>query len=434
MNRFPRPLVAFALAWAAVPALGQEPAPLEETRMEQTALEMRAGQVIALINGEIMPEDVFTDGFLAALPAPQFQTVSDQLTSQFGAAVAIEELGTPGSLRSTLAVRMERAIARGGIAIDPDDENRVSELLFQSFEKIDDTKEKIEADLAALPGTTNALFAPLDDLENPVFAHNAQQSLALGSTFKMYVLSALTGAISRGELDWDTVVLLDQKSLPSGQLQNWPEGSPVTVHTLATLMISISDNTATDQLMEVLGREAVEAELVASGNSDPSRTLPFLTTRQLFAMRGVSDETVERYRAAEDAGQRAIIDELGEEDVSEDRIQQVFASNTPGAIDIEWFASPRDLAGLLDRLAADQHETARAIMSINTHLPDRIVSQWDYVGYKGGSEPGVLNLTWLLRDDAGNYWIATVGSNDPEAPVELATLETIARRILALPR
>lgn len=50
---------------------------------------------------------------------------------------------------------------------------------------------------------------------------------------------------------------LGEKSLPGGILQNWPKGAPLTLHTLAGLMISQSDNTAADTLLEILGRDVV---------------------------------------------------------------------------------------------------------------------------------------------------------------------------------
>ncbi len=405
---------------------------------EQSPLRMRAEQVVALINGELDAPltDVFTPRFLAAVPEAQIAAISEQLSGQYGAALSVEEPGSSEALRSALAIRMEQAIARGGIAIDPANGNRISELLFQTFEPLDDSAEKIRADLAALPGTTNALFVRLGDdgAVEPVFAHNADTQLALGSAFKLYVLSTLSQSIERGERSWDDVVRLSQRSFPSGQMQDWPEGAPVTLQTLATMMISISDNTATDQLVAELGHETLEAELIASGNADPSRSIPFLTTRQLFAMRGVPDDFITRYRAADDDGQRAMLDGLTEADVSQEQIQQTFASDTPGAIDIEWFAAPADLARLMNRFVAEEAETARAIMAVNPGLPAPVAENWDYVGFKGGSEPGVINLTWLLRDEAGAYWIATFGWNDPQAGVATPTLQTIAQRVLALPR
>jgi len=430
-----------SLSWLAAPALlvsGTVAAAQDSVSEpsaavpQQSALEARADQVIDFLNGKTPPEAIFSDGFLAAVPPAQLAALVKQITAQNGAAVAVESLDPPQGPRATISVRLEKAMVSGVIGIDPAQDNRISELLFQDIAPLEDSPEKISADLAALPGVTNALFARLDRLDQPVFAHNSDQSQALGSTFKLYVLSALSKAISQGAHDWDEVIRLEQVSFPSGQMQDWPIGSPVTLHTLATLMISISDNTATDQLISFLGREAVEAELLASGNSDPSRTIPLLKTRELFAMRGVSDGFIDAYREASDADQRAILAKLKEDDVSIEQIQQTFASDVPGAIDIEWFASPRDLAGLLDRIAKRGDETALAIMNVRPQLSERELANWAYAGFKGGSEPGVLNLTWLLRDTDGASWIMTAGWNNPDASIETSTLRAIAQRIMAL--
>ena len=57
-------------------------------------------------------------------------------------------------------------------------------------------------------------------------------------------------------------------------MQDWPPGAAVTVETLATLMISVSDNTATDTLIRLVGRERVEARLAASGHQPARRDAP----------------------------------------------------------------------------------------------------------------------------------------------------------------
>ncbi len=57
-------------------------------------------------------------------------------------------------------------------------------------------------------------------------------------------------------------------------------------------MISISDNTAADMLIEAATREACEAALVTQGNSDPERTMPFLTTRELFTLKLSDDQAL----------------------------------------------------------------------------------------------------------------------------------------------
>ena len=79
------------------------------------------------------------------------------------------------------------------------------------------------------------------------------------------------------------------RSLPSGVLQSWPAGTPMTVESLAILMISQSDNTAADRLLHLLGRERVESRTRVAGNTHVARNTPFLTTREMFALKTPAD-------------------------------------------------------------------------------------------------------------------------------------------------
>ena len=108
-------------------------------------------------------------------------------------------------------------------------------------------------------------------------------------------------------------------------------------------------------------------------------------------------------------------------------------SGAPVAIDtLEWFASAKSLGTLMQRLSGPKHETARAIMAANRAMGDAAAQKWAYVGYKGGSEPGVLNLTWLLQDKAGQWHMLSLGWNNPAAPVDENRLNLLVPRILAL--
>ncbi|MGI8942792.1 MAG: serine hydrolase [Qipengyuania sp.] len=417
----------------APPLNAQESDVIELEDSANQELRERAGQVVGLINGTIPPDVVFSESFLAAIPPEQFEAVGQQLTSQFGQALRVERLEPVSATRAGLTIRMERALGRGGFAISADAPYKITELLLQSFEPFDDSAEKIAGDIAALPGRKAAYFGRLDG-SDPLISINRGEQLAIGSTFKLYVLAALDRAVRDGRLRWDETVPLGRgRSFPSGIMQEWPEGAPVTLHTLATLMISISDNTATDILIDILGREAVEQEMRRTGHSDPARNIPFLKTREFFVLK--AGETGERFAQADEAGRAQILAELDLEKVEEQAVVSAFNSGQPRLIDnVEWFASMSDLRSLANALAKPQDNTARGIMAVSPSLGKGWEETWDYAGYKGGSEPGVLNLTWLLRDRAGDWHLLALSWNDAQAPLENTALELIAQRMLALPR
>ncbi|WP_049762434.1 serine hydrolase [Erythrobacter litoralis] len=426
-------IAAIALAYSA---LSGEPANAQATdesaASDATMLEKAAEQVVEVIRGEAQPEEAFAPGFLAAVPREQFAAISAQLTGQFGPIIGVEKVEASSQYAGTIYLRFEKAIGSGNFVIEPEEPHRVTGLLLQTFEPIDDDVDKITQDLEALPGDVSVLFAPLAAGAEPILSFNPDKQLAIGSTFKLYVLATLAAEVEAGKRNWDDVIALDVKSFPSGMMQDWPQGSPVTLQTLASLMISISDNTATDQLVRVLGREAVEGQMAKSGHSamDPMR--PLLTTLDLFKLKG--DPSLAREWLGLD--QRARRAKVAAFEAEHDWKSYTVTPPTfvePTAIEtLEWFADMRDLAGLMRMFAEADDDTALDVMAINPSMPPSMRQRWDYIGYKGGSEPGVLNLTWLLRDKAGAWHMLAMSWNNSQANVQSSTFELLAQRIVAL--
>jgi hypothetical protein len=227
-------------------------------------------------------------------------------------------------------------------------------------------------------------------------------------------------------------------SLPSGKLQTWPRGTPLTLYSLATFMISESDNTATDHLLFALGRERVESMLGEMGNSSVERNTPFLSTGEMFRLKLTTKGLLADKYLKMDAAQRRVYLEgiLVETALNEESIDAELLSK-PSHIDtIEWFASAHDLCAAMDwlRKATESNKTAnlRQILTVNPGL-DVSKKQFEFIGYKGGSEAGVLNLTYLLRSRFGGEWYAlSCGWNDPSAALDEAKLLGIVTRSLYL--
>lgn len=425
-------MIRYLLACAALALAPCTVAAQEEAAAEEGALphEERAEDVISAMRGALAYDEVFAQSFRDQVPEDEFRTLTGQLESQFGAIIGIEEVQPVTGSAGRIVIRLERALAIGNYELETSEPYLVAGLLLQNVEPIDDSVEALIASLGELPGETSLLITPLGGGE-PIAAHNADVQMALGSTFKLYVLSALARSIAAGEHSWDELVPLTERSFPSGQMQDWPEGAPVTIQTLATLMISISDNTATDQLMAILGRDAVEAEVIASGHSDPAATLPFMTTREMFVLKSGSPADVEAYRAMDAEARLAALEDLADVDRTLSQMISAFTGG-PNAIDIEWFATGEDVARIFERLRDVGDPTVLDILSVNTALPDAATQSWDYVGYKGGSEPGVLNMSWMLRNSEDEWFVVTMGWNNTEARVSLDDFQFLAMRAIAL--
>jgi hypothetical protein len=236
--------------------------------------------------------------------------------------------------------------------------------------------------------------------------------MAIGSSFKLYLLETLV----RNKVAWDRLVVLQDryKSLPTGELRTWPAGSPLTVHTLAADMISNSDNTAADHLLALEGRGAVEAILPHLGMANPGLDTPFLNTRELFQMRANRD-LLSTYLSENLKGRRAILDKIDAEPPPE--VSQIPTSQPGEIAQVEWFASAADLCRLLALMDREDDPMAFSILAINPGLPFP-ADKFSYIGYKGGSEPGVLNMTWLLHSRSGHHYALTASWNNPDSDVD----------------
>jgi hypothetical protein len=55
---------------------------------------------------------------------------------------------------------------------------------------------------------------------------------------------------------------------------------------------------------------------------------------------------------------------------------------------------------------------------------------WNYVGYKGGAEPGVLNFTMLLQNQKKEWYAFAITWMNPQTDVDLSQFIQNAERLL----
>jgi hypothetical protein len=71
--------------------------------------------------------------------------------------------------------------------------------------------------------------------------------------------------------------------------------------------------------------------------------------------------------------------------------------------------------------------TARDVLAVNPGLTWPSES-WPYVAFKGGSEPGVLDLTFLLRRADGQWFVLTATWDNPGKAVDEDQLIPLIQR------
>jgi beta-lactamase class A len=347
----------------------------------------------------------FADLFLQQVPLSQVEQIVAGLRQTLGTYQQVQPEGSnyrivfaSGKVPTQIALNAEGQIV--GLFFSPPQPNAISAAV------------AIEQ-LKALPGQTNLLILKNGEVQA---AYNADQPLAVGSSFKLAVLLALRQQIERGDRSWAEVVPLrpQDKSRFGGILETWYDGALLTLQSLATLMISQSDNTATDVLINYMGREAIE--------SLSPRNQPFLTTRELMILKAPQNAAVlQRYQSADTTQRRQILSDLAQLPLP-DRAD-LAAVTQPVAIDsVEWSFTPRELCTLM------QQVEDLPLMSLN---PGVDLTGWSRFAYKGGSEAGVLNLThWLQAPDGTPYCVSATWNN-AAAPLDEAQFFTLYSALVA---
>lgn len=345
----------------------------------------------------------FTKAFLGSAPASQVLSIFSQLAgSKPWTLVGFDGKPTSTALVALLH-RADGQIWR--LSLNVDGAGLIDGLLVNQAPDQDPALgsfDAVDARLATLAPNVSVLAATIDKGAcTTLHALAADTSRPLGSQFKLYILAALAESVKTGTHAWTDTIAIDDKlkSLPSGTFQDQAAGTKLPVTAFAENMISISDNTAADHLLFFVGRTNVEDALGKNGHHHPSDNQPFFSTRELFDMKLLlTAQDRADFLAASVADKRTKLQTY--DDTLDPR---TFSGSwtTPIAVDtLEWFATPKDLCQLMSNLRdyGDAPATAevKKALSINPGIPDD-AGLFSYIGFKGGSEPGVLTLSFLLQ-------------------------------------
>jgi beta-lactamase class A len=376
----------------------------------------------------------FHPSFLAQVPVEQTLQIFQSMSAQLAGLTIVEVRGDADQLIARVTAGDSKL--RISVSLDPPTKKIAGLLIerdvdaaprLQSFgEALRRAAELAPRAQLLVAGLDQGTCVPLQEL-------GTTEQLAIGSTFKLYILLALADRILAGKAAWTDEIAIreDWKSLPSGITQNEPPGSKQSLATLAERMISLSDNTAADHLLYTLGRKTVEAAVRASRHARPALDTPFLSTRELFVFKlGLPAAEVERYLKLPEARRRDYLDKnLARTAPS---IDLAGSWTTARRIDkLEWFASADDLCRAMAALwsRAQDPRAARVLDILSKNRGLRIDPKvWPYAGFKGGSEPGVINMTFLLRRRDDRWFVVVFGFNadeggtlDPDKIYQLAT-------------
>lgn len=151
----------------------------------------------------------------------------------------------------------------------------------------------------SLDGEYSLYYQALDDKTSsqPLILNN--QPMRSASIIKLFVLAALFEQVEKGELDLTEQYYLkaEDKVSGTGDIQNMEDGSELTLLTLAEKMMTISDNSATNILINLMGGiEKVQNIIIELGYSD-------VQLKRLMVDLEALNAGNDNYVTAEDVGQ-----------------------------------------------------------------------------------------------------------------------------------
>lgn len=277
-----------------------------------------------------------------------------------------------------------------------------------------------------------------------VTGRNQTAPRATGSVFKNWVVGGVARGIMAGTLSpTENLTMTSGLLAPGGVINAEPLNTVFPVTELNTLMQGISDNTATDMLLNRVGRAPIESLVVEWGMPAPPASnalLPFMGVSQNFHLfRSFPLATAQNWLTLTEAQQESFftgsILPLG---------------NTFGAFfhadlltQVTWRASPIDIcrgyAGLRFRTYAgsDAFRVVDRAMSAQAAQPN-VRAEWDRVWYKGGSLASgtfgthVLVHTWLLEDAGRDPYVVVVMANSDGGGINAFNIQSVAGRLLQL--
>ena len=128
-------------------------------------------------------------------------------------------------------------------------------------------EERIEAELKSYDGTMGLY---IDDLRGNVITRFPDEPFETASTIKVYILAALFDAIEQGKASLKDMLTCEERFWidGSGILGSLEVGTTLSVRNVATLMIIVSDNIATNMLIDYLGIDNINACIQKLGCKD----------------------------------------------------------------------------------------------------------------------------------------------------------------------
>jgi beta-lactamase class A len=253
----------------------------------------------------------------------------------------------------------------------------------------------VEALIRDAEATGGEVGVAVHDADGELFAHKGDRRFHAASTIKVPIMIEAWRQVERGTLSLDDrYVLRDEDRVPgSGVLSTLHAGLELTFADLLDLMITVSDNTATNLVIDQVGLDTVNGTMAELGMTGSELGRPMLG----------------RLPAAGDPENWATPGDFA-------LAMQAIASGEA--------AEPESCARMLETM-----ERQEEIRRISRFIPDGADARW---GSKPGDLPGVVNDVGFVTSDRSTVCIAIFCEDLPDLDAAERAIGLIARETLDL--
>ena len=119
----------------------------------------------------------------------------------------------------------------------------------------------VRAEIASVPGNVWVYAKNLDT--GATYSLRGDERVRTASTIKLPILVAVYAEVAEGKARWDQELILtkEKKVSGSGVLTEFADGTRLTLRDATNLMIVVSDNSATNLVLDVVSSETVNARM-----------------------------------------------------------------------------------------------------------------------------------------------------------------------------
>ena len=275
----------------------------------------------------------------------------------------------------------------------------------------------------------------------PLFERDSNELRATASIFKIWILAAAAEAFLLGDIQIEQIITLVSSELAlGGVINNEPLGTEFTLLEIATLMLGISDNTATDLLHETIGRDSIHDIINTLNLSQPQFLNPLLSINEQFHLffSFTLANSLSYINGTELYQENFLLNNI----IPLGPVSSFPYNNDSLFVNGSWRASPMDICKTFAHLR-DLPEGSDAMQMVDSALgagaaQPEVRNFWDRVWYKGGSlESGVNGLqvlthAWLLENQNENPFVIIAMANNPAGGIDVFDIQSITARILEL--